>query len=348
MSSLNYMDKQLVGLQNVEQTSDRPLRANLADMENIKKKWPDRVLIASIMGFKSDEWRELAIATVGAGVDMLELNFSCPHMAIEGAGMKVGQSFELVQRFTDIVRNVVRLPILAKLTSNVSDINEPAIYAKKGGADGIVAINSVRALTDIGLDDYVPKPNVFGKGAMSGYTGPGIKPIALRCIAELGLNKDLGLPLSGCGGIESWVDALEFILCGASTVQMTTGIIHYGYRIVEDMIEGLSDFMEAKGIDSVDDLVGKALTNIHRPDDFDVSRQGVARYDLARCIGCGQCHIVCRDAGSGCLGWDYERRLPVPCEERCYSCMVCSFVCPINDPPLITFKEVEGKKPYIP
>ena len=348
MKGFGYMDERLVGLQNVEQTSDRPFKDNLADIEYLKKKWPGHVLIVSIMGFAADEWKELAIAGEGAGADMLELNFSCPHMTVEGAGMKVGQSFELVQKFTEMVRGLVKVPILAKLTSNVTDISEPAMYAKRGGADAITAINSVRALTEVGLHDFVPKPNVFGKGAMSGFTGPGIKPIGLRCITELARNAELGLPLSGCGGIETWVDAVEYLLCGASTLQMTTGIIHYGYGIVEDLIEGLSDFMEAKGFDKVEDIVGKALPNIVETGDFDLSRQGSAAYDLDRCIGCGQCYTVCADAGSGCLGWDKEKRRPIHEEEKCYSCMICSFVCPVDNPPAIAFKEIKGKKPYIP
>lgn len=348
MQGYNYMGRQLIGLQNVEQTSDRPLKDNLSDIAYLKKRWPERVLIVSIMGFAADEWRELAIGAEGAGADMLELNFSCPHMTVEGAGMKVGQSFELVQKFTEIVRGLVKIPILAKLTSNVTDINEPAMFAKKGGADAITAINSVRALTEIGLDDFTPRPNIFGKGAMSGYTGPGIKPIGLRCITELAANKNLGLPLSGCGGVETWVDAVEYLLCGASTVQMTTGIIHYGYRIVEDMIEGLSYLLEAKGIENVKDIVGRALPNICDTGDFDLSKQGSAVYDLERCIGCGQCYTVCRDAGSGRLGWDAGKRRPVPDEEKCYSCMICSFVCPVENPPVITFKEIKDKKPYIP
>jgi len=337
----------LVGVQNVEQTTDRSLKDNLADIEYLKKAWPDRVIIVSIMGFAANEWKELAIAAQGAGADMLELNFSCPHMAVEGAGMKVGQSFGLVQRFTEIVRRQAKVPIIAKLTSNVADICEPASHAKKGGADAITAINSVRALTEVGLDDFVPKPNVFGRGSMSGYTGPGIKPIGLRCIAELASDKDLGLPLSGCGGIETWVDAVEYMLCGATTLQMTTGVIHYGYRIVEDMIEGLSDYLVKKGFQRAGDLIGAAIPNMCPTSELDISRQGAASYDLERCIGCGQCYTVCRDAGAGTLGWDAVKRRPIPDEERCYSCMVCSFVCPVSSPPVITFKEVKGKSPYI-
>jgi dihydropyrimidine dehydrogenase (NAD+) subunit PreA len=212
------------------------------------------------------------------------------------------------------------------------------MFAKKGGADGISAINTVRALSEIGLDDFVIKPNVFGRGAMSGFSGPAVKPIGLRFIADLALNKELNLPLSGIGGIETWVDALEYILVGAATIQVTTGIIHYGYGIVEDMIEGLSDYMAAKGIESVKQLIGKALTNISETDKFDLKRQGIASYDLDRCVGCGQCYTVCHDAGGQALKWDSEKRRPIEDEDKCLSCMVCSFVCPIQG--LISFKEM--------
>jgi dihydropyrimidine dehydrogenase (NAD+) subunit PreA len=183
---------------------------------------------------------------------------------------------------------------------------------------------------------------------MSGYSGPAVKPIGLRCIAQLAQCRELSLPLSGLGGVETWVDALEYILCGSSTVQMTTGVIHYGYGIVEDMIEGLSDFMDSKGIDSVSELVGKALPNIHPTDAFDLDHQGVARYDLDRCIGCGQCYIVCRDAGGQCLGWDGGKRRPIPDDEKCVSCMICSFICPVSDPPMICYEHVPGKKEIVP
>src|SRR3990167_4428812 len=172
-------------------------------------------------------------------------------------------AFELVERFTEDVKKVTNIPVVAKMTPNITDMNEPAMYAKKGGADGISAINTIRGISEVGIDDYIPRPNVHGRGAISGYSGPAVKPIGLRFIAELAQNKDLSLPLSGIGGIETWIDALEYILVGATTIQVTTGIIHYGYQIVEDMIEGLSDYMVAKRVGCVSDLIGRALPNLH-------------------------------------------------------------------------------------
>jgi dihydropyrimidine dehydrogenase (NAD+) subunit PreA len=340
MKGYDYEDRQLIGLQNVEQTSDRGLKANLLDMTWLKKRWPDRVLMASIMGFSNAEWGELAKACTDAGVDMLELNFSCPHMTVEGSGAKVGQVQELVRKYTETVRAVTPLPLVAKMTPNITDMSVPALHAKKGGANAISAINTVRGLAGVDPDTTVPTLNVFGKGAISGYSGPAVKPISLRFIAELAMDKEIALPLSGIGGIETWLDALEYILVGATTVQVTTGVIHYGYRIVEDLIEGLSDHMKAKGIGRVTDLVGKALANIHETDGFDLSRQGISRYDLDRCVGCGQCYVVCSDAGGQALQWDPASRRPKLDEGKCLSCMVCSFVCPVHG--LITFREMPG------
>ena len=338
MHPYHYDDKRLAGLQNVEQTSDRGLAPNMRDIAYLKKRWPKHVVIASIMGFRNEEWAELAKACTDAGADMLELNFSCPHMTVEGSGAKVGQTDHLVEKFTTTVRKVTRLPLIAKMTPNLADMNEPAMAAKRGGADAISAINTVKGISEIGLEDFVPKPNVFGKGAISGYSGPAVKPIGLRFIAEMAKNKELALPLSGIGGIQTWVDALEFLLVGASTVQVTTGIIHHGYRIVEDMIEGLTDYMALHNVKRVKDLVGKALPQLHETGDFDIKRQGISQYDLDRCVGCGQCYIVCRDSGGQALEWDEKKRRPVLDEEKCLSCMVCSFVCPVGD--LITFKEM--------
>jgi len=338
MHPYNYEGRRLVGLQNVEQISDRPLKDNLADFLYLKKKYPDRPIISSIMGFSNDEWAYLAKASEDNGADMLELNFSCPHMTIEGSGHKVGQSFHLLEKFTSTVKKVVKIPVLAKMTPNITDMNEPAMYAKQGGADGIAAVNTFSAISEIGLKDFIPRPNIFGIGAMSGYSGAAVKPIALHFIAAMAQNKDLRLPLSGIGGIETWIDALEYLLVGATTVQVTTGIIHYGYQIVEDMIEGLSDYMAERKISRVSDLIGKALPKLKTTDNFDLKRQGIAEYELDKCIGCGQCFTVCRDAGGQALEWDAQKRRPKLIEEKCLSCMICNFVCPVDN--LIKFKEM--------
>jgi dihydropyrimidine dehydrogenase (NAD+) subunit PreA len=346
MASFNYENKPLVALQNVEQTTDRPMSDNWADIRWLKKNYPKQVLIVSIMGFSLEEWIDLARMGEENGADMLELNFSCPHMTVEGAGMKVGQAMELIEKFTRAVKNTVKIPVIAKLTSNVTDITIPALYAQRGGADAITAINTVRALTEVGLDDFVPKPNVHGKGAMSGMSGPAIKPIGLKCVTELAQCKELKIPIIGCGGAETWVDIAEYLLCGASAVQVTTGIIHYGQRIVEDMAEGLSDWMDEKKFKDLKSVVGKSLSNTVPTDAFDLSKQGYAKFDLDKCIGCGQCYIVCQDAGGQGLGWDAENRRPVPDDEKCLSCMICSMVCPVGS--MVEYRYMPGKKEILP
>jgi dihydropyrimidine dehydrogenase (NAD+) subunit PreA len=318
--------------------SDRPLKHNLMEFLYLKKNYPDHPIIASIMGFFTDEWVYLAKAAEDNGADLLELNFSCPHMCIEGAGHKVGQAFQLLEGFTAAVKEAVSIPVIAKMTPNITDMNEPAMYAKKGGADAISAINTVRGISSVGLDDFVPTPNVFGKGAISGTSGPAVRPIGLNFIASMAQNDRLNLPLSGIGGIETWIDALEYILLGASTIQVTSGIMHYGYRIVDDMIEGLSDFMAERGYKQLSDLVGKALPNLHETEAFDLERQGIAEYDMEKCIGCGQCYIVCQDAAGQAIEWDAESRRPNVIEDKCLSCMLCKFVCPVPD--LISHKEM--------
>ncbi len=340
MHCVHYGSKREMAVQNVEMISDRPLKDNLTELLYLKKNYPDHPIIASIMGFFMDEWVYLAKAAEDNGADMIELNFSCPHMCIEGAGHKVGQAFQLLEGFTEAVKKAVSIPVMAKMTPNITDMNEPAMYAKNGGADAISAINTVRGISEVGLEDFVPRPKVFGKGAISGTSGPAVRPIGLNFIASMAQNKELGLPLSGIGGIETWIDALEYMVLGASTIQVTTGIMHYGYRIVEDMIEGLTDFMAERGIDKVSELVGKALPNLYETEAFDLGRQGIAQYDMDLCIGCGQCYIVCTDAAGQAIEWDAQTRRPNLIEDKCLSCMLCKFVCPV--PELISFKEMPG------
>ena len=338
MNSRNYGSRKLMTVQNVEQISDRPLKDNLLDLLYLKKKYPDRKLIYSIMGFEEDEWTYLAKISEDNGADMLELNFSCPHMTIEGSGHDAGKDFAAVEKYTEAVKKAVKIPIIAKMTPNITDVVPVAMAAKEGGADAISAINTVSGISDIDFDTFIAKPNIHGHAAISGTSGPGMRPIGLRFIADMAKDENLKLPLSGMGGIETWVDALEYILVGASTLQVTTGIMHYGYVIVQDMVEGLQDWMASKGYDRLQDLVGKALPTLGRTDLFDLDRQGVAQYDLSRCVGCGQCYTVCTESGGQALEWDSSARRPKLIEEKCLSCMLCSFVCPVSG--LISYKEM--------
>ena len=336
MNAFHYGAKRVVGVQNVEQISDRPLKDNLADFLYLKKHYPEHILISSIMGFSNEEWAYLAKVSEDNGADMLELNFSCPNMTIEGSGDAAGKSFDSLEKYTEAVKKVVSIPVMCKMTPNITDMCETAMAAKKGGADAISAINTVSGITGIDLDSYVPLPNVFGRGASSGTSGPGVKPIGLRFISDMAQDRNLNLPLSGMGGIETWVDALEYLLCGASTLQVTTGIMHYGYQIVQDMIEGLTDYMASRGIEKLSELVGATLPKLGKTELFDLKSQGIAEYDLDRCVGCGQCYTVCGDSGGQALEWDGETRRPQLTEDKCLSCMLCSFVCPVSG--MITYK----------
>ncbi len=336
MNSMTVGTRKMATVQNVEQITDRPLKENLMDLLYLKKHYPDRRLVHSIMGFADKEWEYLAKMSEDHGADMLELNFSCPNMTIEGSGDQAGKSFYDIEHYTSIVKKAVSIPVMAKMTPNITDMTETAMAAKNGGADAISAINTVSGITGIDIDSFVPQPNVFGRGASSGTSGPGVKPIGLRFISDMAKDEKLNIPLSGMGGIETWIDALEYLLVGASTLQVTTGIMHFGYVIVQDMIEGLSDYMASKGIWKLDDLIGATLPKLGKTELFDLDRQGVVEYNLDKCVGCGQCLNVCNDAGGQALKWDDKTRRPELIEDKCLSCMLCSFVCPVSG--LIKYK----------
>jgi dihydropyrimidine dehydrogenase (NAD+) subunit PreA len=341
MNAYHYGSKPLMGLQNVEQISDRPLKDNLLDFLYLKKHYPDHPIVASIMGFSMDDWEYLAKASEDNGADMLELNFSCPHMTIEGSGHKVGQAFELLEGFTEAVKRSVKIPVMAKMTPNITDMTEPAYYAKKGGADAISAVNTFRGISEIGLEDWVPKPNVHGIGAESGYSGPAVKPIALHFIADMARSDTLGLPLSGIGGIETWVDCLEYLLVGATTVQVTTGIIHYGYRIVEDMIEGLEEYMRSHSFETLDQIIGKAVPSYSEWGDLDMNYETIAKIDASACIGCQLCMVACHDGAHQCIHPNPDgSRVPVVDEDECVGCNLCQIVCPVEG--CITMESVDN------
>jgi dihydropyrimidine dehydrogenase (NAD+) subunit PreA len=339
LSVYNYMDKRFVGLQNAEQITDRPIAENIKDIAWLKKNYPKKILISSIMGYTDEDWAELAKMSEDAGADMLELNFSCPQMARKDAGHRVGQDFHAVAGFTEVVKKACKLPVIAKMTPNITDMIPVALAAKEGGADAISAINTIKAITDIDIENFTPLPNIYGHSAATGFSGPSVKPVALRFVSDLYNSKPLGLPISGIGGIETWKDALHFLLLGATNLQVTTGILRYGYRIVEDMIEGLTDFMIGHNISSLDEIIGKAAEKIIDPSDFNTRYQVVSVIDQEKCIGCGQCYISCHDGANQAIVFDAEKRKAGVDEERCVGCLLCKHVCPVWD--CVSYKQVD-------
>ena len=250
-------DTPWMGFKNMEQTSDKPIEVNLDYMRRLKEDYPDKVIVASIMGSNDEEWAYLAKAVTETGIDLIECNFSCPQMTSSTMGSDVGTRPELVKHYCEIVTANTHLPVIAKMTPNITNMEIPAIAAVEGGAKGLAAINTVKSITNVDVDLNVGMPVVNGKSSVSGYSGAAVKPIALRFVSDLKHDpKLINIPLSGMGGVETWKDALEFILLGCENVQCTTAIMQYGYRIVEDMISGLSHYMERNGIDRVQDLVG--------------------------------------------------------------------------------------------
>lgn len=317
------------GFKNMEMISDKPLEVNLEYINKLKRDYPNKVVAVSIMGSTKEEWEELSKLVTEAGADMLECNFSCPQMTSSAMGSDVGQNPDLVYEYTKSVASKTHLPVVAKMTPNLGNIEIPAIAALKGGAKGISAINTVKSITNIDLEHLTAMPVVNGKSSISGYSGAAIKPIALRFVADLLKHPDIReTHISGIGGIETWQDALEFLLLGARNLQVTTSVMQYGYRIVEDMISGLSYYMDERGVDSLDEITGTALPNIVSAEELDRDFKIIPEIDEEKCVNCGRCYISCFDAGHQAIDWDEEKRLP-KVNDNCVGCHLCLNVCPV-------------------
>ena len=319
----------IVGFKNIEQLSDHSVQENMEIFRRLKAKYPTRFLLASIMGKDEAEWGELARLCEENGADAVELNFSCPNMAESGLGSDIGQVPELVERFTASAKRACHIPVLAKLTPNVANMSPAAEAAMRGGADGIAAINTIKSVVGVNMHTLVSSPAVHGQSAVGGYSGNAVKPIAMRFIAELGKNPNLkGMHLSAMGGVETWRDALEFMLLGGGSIQVTTAVMQYGYRIIDDLKQGLNLYMAEKGYDSVRDLVGSGLDSLDPTTDA-LERDTVLfpKFNRERCVGCGRCLISCMDGGHQAIRLDENRR-PRLNGSRCVGCHLCILVCP--------------------
>lgn len=317
--------KPFIGFRNMEQLSENPVEVDFDILSRLKKNYPTKVVIASIMGQTEEDWIKLAKMAEAAGCDAVELNFSCPQMRESGMGSDVGQDSELVTFFTAYVKRSVKIPVIPKMTPNIAHISKPAMGAYAGGADAISAINTIKSVT-MGKGS-----EVNGCQTGSGYSGKAVKPIALRHILAMVKNPILSnIQFSGVGGIETWRDALEFIQLGCRNVQVCTAVMQYGYRIIDDLTLGLASYMAERGVSRLLDLVGELLPKFYLPSDLDRSTIVYPKFDRAKCIGCGRCVISCNDGGHQALNFDSETRKPQLIGSKCVGCHLCRLVCPTD------------------
>ena len=309
------------GFRNMEQLSENPVEMDFDILHRLKQNFPTKVVIASIMGQTEEQWMQLAKMAEDAGCDAVELNFSCPQMKYEGIGSDVGQNPKLVNTYTACVKSSVRIPVISKMTPNITHVIEPAEASLQAGADAISAINTIKSVTmDVDAE-------VKGQRTISGYSGRAIRPIALRHILELS-QMPSKRELSGVGGIETWRDALEFIQLGCRNVQVCTAVMQYGYRIIDDLILGLKRYMAKNGINELSQLVGEHITKFQKPISLDSETITYPKFNRELCIGCGRCYISCSDGGHQALVFDNETRQPHLIGSKCVGCHLCRLICP--------------------
>lgn len=331
--SVNYRNTRMAGFNNIELITDRPLADNLREIEEVKKHFPNHAVIASLMVETKEQWHSIIRDVQNAGADGIELNFGCPHgMCERGMGSAVGQEPEVLQTIVSWVMEAATIPVITKLSPNISHITDPGLAAVKGGTDAISLINTIKSIVGIDLDTYAPYPVVDGKGSNGGYCGPAVKPIALQMLRELAADKQINkVPISGIGGIETWRDVVEFILLGATSVQVCTAAMHYGFGIVREMEAGLIQFMKEKGYTTIYDFAGKALPNVTEWKHLNLKHKVVANINPDKCIGCELCYIACDDGAHQAIGLTEGSRIPNIIEENCVGCNLCSLVCPVEN-----------------
>jgi len=328
-------DRRLMGFNNIELITDRDLQKNLREIKAVKLRWPDRAVIVSIMvPCDEDSWKAILPLVEETAADGIELNFGCPHgMSERGMGAAVGQVPEYVEMVVRWCKQYSRMPVITKLTPNVTDVRRPARAAKNGGTDAVSLINTINSITNVDLDLMAPMPTIDGKGSHGGYCGPAAKPIALHMVAEIARDRETsGLPISGIGGITTWRDAAEFMALGSGNVQVCTAAMVYGFKIVEEMISGLSNWMDEKGYATLDDFVGKASRNVTDWQYLNLEYITKARIDQDLCIKCGRCHIACEDTSHQAITKEKDgRRYFEVMDNECVGCNLCVNVCPVED-----------------
>jgi dihydropyrimidine dehydrogenase (NAD+) subunit PreA len=342
-ATLMSQDRRVIGLNNIELISDRPLRTNLEEIRRVKRLWPDRAMVVSLMvPVEEASWKAILPMVEDVGADGIELNFGCPHgMSERGMGSAVGQVPEYIQRVTAWCKHYSKLPTIVKLTPNITDIRYPARAAMAGGADAVSLINTINSVMGVNLETMVMSPSVDGFGSHGGYCGPAVKPIALNMVAEIARDAlTRGLPMSGIGGVTTWRDAAEFIALGCGSVQVCTAAMVYGFKIIEDLCDGLSNFMDEHGHASIADFRGRAALTVRDWNALNLNHVEKAVIDQNLCIQCGRCHIVCEDTSHQAItaSKNGQRHFEIK-EEECVGCNLCVSICPV--PNTITMRALK-------
>ncbi|MBR9863486.1 MAG: NAD-dependent dihydropyrimidine dehydrogenase subunit PreA [Rhodobacteraceae bacterium] len=325
-------DRRLLGLNNIELITDRPLQQNLREIKAVKRDYPDRALVVSLMvPCEEEAWKAILPVVEETGADGIELNFGCPHgMAERGMGSAVGQVPEYIEMVTRWCKQNTRMPVIVKLTPNITDVRYPAQAAKRGGADAVSLINTINSITSVNLDSFAPEPTIDGKGSHGGYCGPAVKPIAMNMVAEIARSPETaGLPMSGIGGITTWRDAAEFMSLGCGNVQVCTAAMTYGFKVVQEMISGLGQWMDEKGHNSIDDFVGRAVPNVRDWQHLNLNHVTKARISQDDCIKCGRCYAACEDTSHQAISMSADRVFEVM-DDECVACNLCVNVCPVE------------------
>jgi dihydropyrimidine dehydrogenase (NAD+) subunit PreA len=357
-SALNLGQTRMVGFNNIELITDRSPETNFRELAEVKKRWPHHAVIASLMVDTRERWHEFVKRAEDAGADGVELNFGCPHgMCERGMGSAVGQNPKVTETIVGWVKEVAKIPVITKLTPNITDVTSAARAASRAKSDAISLINTINSITQVNLDNLCPEPFVGGRSTHGGYCGPAVKPIALNMVQCCAADPEVGIPISGIGGISTWRDAAEFIALGSTSVQVCTAIMHHGFRIVEDMADGLNDYLDGKGMKSVSELIGKAVPALQKWERLDLHYKRIATINYDKCIGCNLCYIACEDGahqaialispdGYG-LGPGRVPGKPIPQikEKECVGCNLCSIVCPVDD--CITMVSVDTGEPHM-
>jgi dihydropyrimidine dehydrogenase (NAD+) subunit PreA len=335
-------DRRMLGFNNIELITDRDLEINLKEIAEVKRSWPDRAMVVSLMvPCEEAAWKAILPRVEDTGADGIELNFGCPHgMSERGMGAAVGQVPEYLEMVTAWCKQHSKLPVIVKLTPNITDIRQPARAAKRGGADAVSLINTINSIMGVDPATLTMQPATGGKGSHGGYCGPAVKPIALNMVAEIARDPHTaGLPISGIGGIGNWRDALDYLALGSSNVQVCTAAMVYGFKIVQEMTDGLSNYMDEMGFKSVNDIVGKALPTVAAWQYLNLNSISKAVIHQDSCIQCGRCHIACEDTSHQAItaSKNGKRHFEVV-DSECVGCNLCVTVCPV--PECITLRDL--------